>query len=76
MAAGLTLDCPLPQSAFSYFGIFLASHLTGPGLLRRGLTIQIPRVSHHQLEVFVVVDAGRDVLVVLEPLVLCDTAIT
>lgn len=58
MTAGLTQNCPLPQSAFSYFAIFLASHLTSPGLLRRRLSIQIPSVSHHQLKVVVVVDTG------------------
>ena len=71
LAAGFTLNC-LPICIF----IFLDSHLTSPGFLSCGFTIQIPRVGHHQLKVVVVVDARRNVLVVLKPLVLIDATIT
>ena len=44
-------------------------------LIRRGIAAQIPRVVHHKREVIVVVDAHRDVLVILNELVQVDAPI-
>lgn len=64
---------------FSNSLVVLLRRVIGPGLglllISSGLSINIPSVVNHELEVLVVIDGGRDVRVVFDELVKSDLTV-
>ena len=53
-----------------------SSDFAAPALLGDLVTLQVPGIVHHELEVVVSVNAHGDVVVVLDPLIDGDSAVT
>jgi hypothetical protein len=52
------------------------SVLAGPSLFGNSLAIQVPGVVHHELEISIIIDGHRDIVVVFTPFFRSDVSIS